>query len=72
MTAAKVVAGFVLGAVLAIVMPPLAVAMGLVLGGVLVWARVRGEDVRQLTPAAGGFLTAVAAYVLLAVVVAVR
>ena len=71
MTAAKVVAGFVLGALLAIVMPPLTVAMALVLGGVLVWARLRGEDVGQLTPVAGGFLAAVAAYVLLAVVTTV-
>ena len=69
MTAAKVVAGFVLGAVLVILMPPLTMAMALVLGGILVWARLRHEDVGQLTPVAGGFLAAVAAYVLLAVVV---
>ena len=48
-------------------MPPLTVAMALVLGGVLLWARLRGEGMGQLTPVAGGFLAAVAAYVLLAI-----
>jgi len=71
MTAAKAVAGFVLGALLAVVMPPLTVAMALVLGGILVWARVRGEDIGPMTPVAGGFLGAVAAYVVVAVVAAV-
>ena len=71
MTAAKAIAGFVLGALLAVVIPPLALAMALVLGGILVWARVRDEDIGALTPVAGGFLLAVAAYVVVAVVAAV-
>jgi hypothetical protein len=61
------VAGFVLGAVLAVFAPPLAMAMALVLLGILVWARVRHEDPGVLTPLAAGFLVAVVAYVGLAV-----
>ena len=62
---ARAVAGFVLGAVLVILMP--AIAMALVLAGVLVWARLSHEDVEALTALAPGFLVAVLAYVVLAV-----
>ena len=71
MTALKAVGGFVLGAIVAVVMPPLALAMALVLGGVLLWQRFRGEPVEGIGAPAGGFLAAVAAYVVLAVVSAV-
>ena len=65
---ARVVVGFVLGAVLVLLMPTLGLAMALVLVGVLVWARLRREDVQALTGLASGFLVAVVAYVALAVV----
>jgi hypothetical protein len=42
--------------------------MALVLAGVLVWARLRQEDVQALKGLASGFLFAVLAYVVLAVV----
>ncbi len=67
-TVGRVVVGFVLGAVLVVLMPPLGLAMGLVLAGVLVWARLRQEDVQALTGLATGFLVAVLAYVALAMV----
>jgi xanthine/uracil/vitamin C permease (AzgA family) len=67
-TVARAVAGFVLGAVLVLVMPALGIAMALVLAGVLVWARLRHEDVEALSALAPGFLVAVVAYVVLAVV----
>ena len=65
--AAQGAGGFVLGALLTIVVPPLGVAIALVLAGILVWARLRHQDVGSLSPAAGGYRVAVAAYVLLAV-----
>ena len=65
---ARAVAGFVLGAVLVVLIPTLGLAMGLVLAGVLVWARLRQEDVQALTGLATGFLVAVLAYVVLAAV----
>ena len=67
-TVGRVVVGFVLGAVLVVLMPTLGLAMALVLAGVLVWARLRHEDVQALTGLATGFLVAVLAYVVLAVV----
>ena len=67
-TVARVVVGFVLGAVLVVVLPTVGLAMGLVLAGVLVWARLRQEDVQALTGLATGFLVAVVAYVVLTVV----
>jgi hypothetical protein len=42
--------------------------MAVVLAGVLVWARLRHEDVEALSALAPGFLVAVVAYVVLAVV----
>ena len=68
MNVARAVVGFVLGAVLVVLMPALGLAMGLVLVGVLVWARLRHEDVQALAGLATGFLVAVLAYVVLAVV----
>ncbi len=65
---ARAVAGFVLGGVLVVLMPALGIAMALVLAGVLVWARLRHEDVETLAALAPGFLVAVLAYVVLAVV----
>ena len=67
-TVGRAVVGFVLGAVLVVLMPALGLAMALVLAGVLVWARLRHEDVQALTGLATGFLVAVLAYVVLAVV----
>ena len=67
-TVGRAVVGFVLGAVLVFFMPALGLAMALVLAGVLVWARLRQEDVHALTGLASGFLLAVLAYVALAVV----
>lgn len=64
--AAKVLAGFVLGGLMAVLIPPLAFAIALVLGGVILWSRLRGEDVQALTWPATGFLTAVGAYLALA------
>jgi hypothetical protein len=63
--------GFVLGAVLAILVPPLALALALVLVGLLVWARVTGQDAGALTPPAAGYLLAALVYVVLAVLYAV-
>ena len=68
LSVARAVGGFVLGAVLVVLMPALGLAMGLVLAGVLVWGRVRDEDVGALAALAPGFLVAVLAYVVLAVV----
>ncbi len=66
---ARAVAGFLLGAVMAVFLPPLAIAMALVLGGVLAWTRLRGpDDAQPLTPLAVGYVVAVAVYVVLAVV----
>jgi hypothetical protein len=62
---AKCLAGFVLGGLMAVFLPPLAFAIAIVLGGVMLWARLRGEDVQPLTWFATGFLGAVGAYVLL-------
>jgi xanthine/uracil/vitamin C permease (AzgA family) len=67
-TVGRAVVGFVLGAVLVFLMPALGLAMALVLAGVLVWARLRQEDVQALKGLASGFLFAVLAYVVLAVV----
>jgi len=63
----KGVAGFALGAVLSIFMRPLAFAMALLLGGVLLWARWRHQDVEPVPALAAGFLVAVTAYVALVV-----
>ena len=68
MIAAQVVGGFVLGAIVAILMPPIALALALVLVGVLLWQRFRDEKVEGLGAPASGFLAAVTTYVLLAVV----
>ena len=67
-TVGRVVVGFVLGAVLVVLIPTVGLAMGLVLAGVLVWAHLRQEDVQALTGLASGFLVAVLAYVVLVVV----
>jgi len=67
-TVGRVLVGFVLGAVLVVLIPTLGLAMGLVLVGVLVWTHLRQEDVQALTGLAGGFLVAVLAYVVLVVV----
>lgn len=64
---AQGVAGFVLGAVMTIALGPLGLAIALVLAGILVWARVRHQDVSALTPGAVGYLVAAAAYVVLVV-----
>jgi len=53
---ARAVAGFVLGGVLVVLMPALGIAMALVLAGVLVWARLRHEDVETLKALAPGFM----------------
>ena len=71
MTAAKAVGGFVLGALMAYLLPLLALAIALVLGGVLLWLRFRGEPAEGIGAPAVGYLVAVAAYVVLAVVVAI-
>jgi hypothetical protein len=68
MTIAQAVGGFVLGAVVAVLMPPIAFALALVLVGVLLWQRFRDETVEGLGAPASGFLAAVTAYVLLVVV----
>jgi hypothetical protein len=65
---ARAVAGFVVGGVLVVLMPALGIAMALVLAGVLLWARLRHEDVKTLSALAPGFLVAVLAYVVLVVV----
>lgn len=66
--AGKAVGGFLLGALLAVLIPPLAIAMALVLGGVVVWShRQADSDQQALTPLAAGFAAAVAVYVVLAV-----
>ena len=64
----RAVVGFVLGALLVFFLPALGLAMALVLAGVLLWARLRQEDVQALAGLASGFLVAVLAYVVLAVV----
>ena len=68
MKVARAVAGFVVGGVLVVLMPALGIAMALVLAGVLLWARLRHEDVATLSALAPGFLVAVLAYVVLVVV----
>jgi hypothetical protein len=65
---AQGVGGFVLGAVMTIALGPLGLAIALLLAGILVWARVRHQDVSALTPGAVGYLVAAAAYVALVVV----
>jgi hypothetical protein len=67
---AQGVGGFVLGALLMILVPPIGLAIALVLGGILAWGRLRHQDVTALTPAAAGYLVAAAAYVVLAAVAA--
>jgi hypothetical protein len=67
-TAAQGVGGFVLGAVMTIALGSLGLAIALVLAGILVWARVRHQDVSALKPGAVGYLVAAAAYVVLVVV----
>ena len=62
---AKGLAGFVLGGLMSVFVPPLAFAMALVLGGVLLWSRLREQDVKALSWLAIGYLVAVAAYVVL-------
>jgi hypothetical protein len=53
---------------MAVFLPPLAVAMALVLGGVLAWSRLR-EEPQPFTPLASGFVVAVGLYVALAVAI---
>jgi hypothetical protein len=67
LAAAQGVGGFVLGAVMTILLGPLGLAIALVLAGILVWARVQNQDVSALKPGAVGYLVAAAAYVGLAV-----
>jgi hypothetical protein len=67
-TAAQGVGGFVIGAVMTIALGSLGLAIALVLAGILVWARVRHQDVSALKPGAVGYLVAAAAYVVLVVV----
>jgi hypothetical protein len=64
---AKGLAGFVLGGLMAVFVPPLAFAMALVLGGVMLWQRLRGEPVHSLGWFTVGYLASVAGYVALAV-----
>ena len=64
---AQGVGGFILGAVMTIALGPLGLAIALVLAGILVWARLRHQDVSALKPGAIGYLVAAAAYVALAV-----
>jgi hypothetical protein len=66
--ALRVAGGFALGAVMAVFLPPLAVAMALVLGGVLAWSRLR-EEPQPFTPLASGFVVAVGLYVALGVAI---
>ncbi|MEO6511561.1 MAG: hypothetical protein ABIO16_11265 [Nocardioides sp.] len=68
MIAAQAVGGFVLGAIVSFLMPPIALALALILVGVLLWQRFRAETVEGLGAPASGFLAAVTAYVLVAVV----
>jgi hypothetical protein len=59
--------GFALGGVMVVFLPPLAMAIALVLGGIVAWSKWRGNDEQQpLTWLAVGFLVAVGAYVALA------
>jgi hypothetical protein len=67
-TAAQGVGGFVIGAVMTIALGSLGLAIALVLAGILVWARVRHQDVSALKPGAVGYVVAAAAYVVLVVV----
>ena len=64
---ARGIGGFVLGGLLSVFLPQLAIAMALVLAGVVVWARLRHEDVSSITAPAVGYLASVAAYVVLVV-----
>ena len=67
-TAAQGVGGFVLGAVMTIALGSLGLAIALLLAGILLWARVRHQDVSALKPGAVGYVAAAAAYVALVVV----
>jgi hypothetical protein len=64
---ARALGGFALGAVMVVFLAPLAFAIALVLGGLIVWARLRRQDVEPLTALATGFLVAVVAYAAVAV-----
>jgi hypothetical protein len=63
----RLLGGFVLGALMVVFLPPLAFAIALVLGGLMLWARLRHQDVQPLTALAAGYLVAVVIYVGLAV-----
>ena len=65
--AARALGGLALGAVMVVFIPPLAFAIALVLGGVVLWARLRHQDVQPITAVAAGFLVAVVIYLGLAV-----
>jgi hypothetical protein len=67
---ARALGGFALGAVMVVFLPPLAFAIALVLGGLMLWARLRHEDVQPLTALASGYVVAVVVYLGLAVVAA--
>ncbi len=70
-TVALALLGFALAAVMLVLVPPLALAFGLVLVGVLIWTRATHQDAGVLTPPAAGFLAAVVVYVGLALFYAV-
>lgn len=65
--AARALGGFALGALMVVFLPPLAFAIALVLGGLVLWARLRRQDVQPLTALAAGYLLAVVIYVGLAI-----
>jgi hypothetical protein len=65
--AARALGGFALGALMVVFIPPLAFAIALVLGGLVLWARLRRQDMQPLTALAAGYLVAVVIYVGLAV-----
>jgi len=65
--AARALGGFALGALMVVFIPPLAFAIALVLGGLVLWARLRHQDVQPITAVAAGFVVAVVIYVGLAV-----
>ena len=67
-SAAQGVGGFVLGALMTFALGSLGLAIALVLAGILLWARVRHQDVSALKPSAVGYVVAAAAYVVLVVV----
>jgi hypothetical protein len=60
-------AGFVLGALMVVFLPPLGLAFALVLAGLLAWVRLRGDEAGALTPLAAGYLLAVTCYLVLVV-----